>query len=125
MFTEKEFGLIRMVNDNPLIKREHFDSDDEFDYSCALALEMLERGILRARSEKPYIINNTGRGPKYVIVGKLHLSVAAQDVIKFADFRAYSKRNVRRSQWGLDNRLTLLGIFVGLLGVVAAIVLAK
>lgn len=125
MFSENEFNLIYSLNDKSFIKREDYSTDADFDYSCDLALEMLEKGILRSPSKKPYIRNHTGDGPKYITVGKLELSIEAQDILQFKDFKAYSKSIKNTLQWGLSNRLALWGVVVGIIGLVVTIMLTK
>lgn len=125
MYTESEFNLIRFLSNKQFITRENFSTDSEFDYSCDLALEMLKKGILTTQSQKPYVINHTGHGTKYGVVGKLSLSIEAQDSLKFNDFKAYSKSIKKLSQWNLGNRLSVLSIVIAIVGVAAAIFLAN
>ncbi|WP_037459283.1 hypothetical protein [Shewanella sp. HN-41] len=125
MYTESEFNLIRFLSNKQFIKRESFSTDSEFEYSCDLALEMRKKGILSSQSQKPYVINHTGHGTKYEIVGKLNLSIEAQDTLKFNDFKAYAKITKKSSQWNLGNRLSVFSIIIAILGVAVAIFLAN
>ncbi|HAS6475762.1 TPA: hypothetical protein GRR63_23975 [Vibrio parahaemolyticus] len=123
MFTEKEFMLIKLLETTPFIKKDNFLSDDDFDYSCDLVLQMLDKGVFRSETPKPFVKNHTGCGAKYEIVGKLYLSTTAKDAVQFESFLAYTKSFKKPSHWNLNNRLAFWGIAVSLLGILVTIFL--
>lgn len=124
MLKEREFELIKTISGSKFLKKEDFSSDSEFDYLCDLAIEMLEKGIFRSSTTTPYVLNRTGSGPKYTIVGKLELTTEARDLLQFESYSNYAQ-SLRKSPFSdIGNRLNLLGIVVSISAIIVTILLA-
>ena len=124
MFSEKQFEVLRMLKENPFLKRESFDSEESFDDACQVAKEMFDNGIIESPSEQPYRRNTSGSGSAYAIMGKFMLTTEAREAVEFERYEVYRRSQPRNSQWSLSNRLAAWGIFAALLGTAAAVYFA-
>lgn len=122
MFSEKEFKLLAVLKETPFIKRENFASDEEFDFSCELARELLTNNVIVSSANKPFRRNLTGHGAQYAIAGPFSLSVIAREGVALESYSAYKNAQPRESQWGLSNRLVVWSIVAALLGTAVTIV---
>ena len=122
MITEQEFNFLRVIREKAFIKREDFESDEEFDYACELAREMLDQDLVLTHSTKPFVMNNTGQGAKYGIAGKFSISTTAQDIVKHESYREYVKKIPKPSEWSLANRLAAYAAIATLLSAAVAFI---
>lgn len=121
MVLQYEFKLLQQLKLDPFLKREQFDSDEDFDYACEVARALMTYGLLHSSQKNSFQKSHTGRGSTYAIAGKFELSSEALDITHFKDFESYEQAQPKEGTWNWDRRLAALTALIMLVGVIVTI----
>ncbi len=75
---KKEIELLLLIKKHSFLNREMFESDNDFDYSCKVAKNLINKGLIQSNVSNPFTMNHTGIGSTYGLAGSFFLSDEAK-----------------------------------------------
>lgn len=119
MVTEQEFQVLKRLHAKPVLVREDDESAEEFDLVCERARDLLSRDLIHAEASNPFRKSKGLSGGRYLGAGEFDLSASAMEIIQFDSFGEFNQSLPKQSVWTLGVRLTLLGVIVAIIGLIA------
>ena len=120
MLTQDEFELLKLLQTSPKLKTQQFSSPNEFNKSCDLAIQLLQKGYLY--SKKLNIYNDDDPIKFDCLASNFHVTIKTINaVVCYENYDAYTKATPSSFSFNFLGYAFIAIVVIGSLGFILSI----